>query len=106
MKTQKNGAIEPQMVSNGTKKPKIGTMDLILILVGVFLLMFTAVMTVVFIACDGIPDTLVTCVFSVCGGECGVMAWIKTAKMKQTKTNKDKQNSEENENELEEEIVK
>ena len=28
----------------------------------------------------GIPDTLCTCVFSVCGGECGVMGWIKTTK--------------------------
>lgn len=26
------------------------------------------------------PDTLCTCVFSVCGGECGVMGWIKTTK--------------------------
>ena len=27
-----------------------------------------------------IPDTLVTCVFAALGGECGAMAWIKTAK--------------------------
>ena len=58
------------------------TMDLILIIVGVFLLMFTETMTVTFIICGSIPDTLCTCVFAALGGECGVMGWIKTAKEK------------------------
>lgn len=31
----------------------------------------------------GIPDTLCTCVFAICGGECGVMGWIKTTKERQ-----------------------
>lgn len=104
MKKQKNSYIKPCVVLKGEKKPKIGTMDLILLLVGAFLLIFTVAVMVVFVACGSIPDTLVTCVFSVCGGECGVMAWIKTAKMKQAKE-KEKQKSEDESNELEEEIV-
>lgn len=26
------------------------------------------------------PDTLITCVFAACGGEFGIMGWIKTTK--------------------------
>lgn len=58
------------------------TMDVILILIGVFLLLFTVTMTIVFIVCGSVPDTLITCVFAALGGECGVMGWIKTAKEK------------------------
>ena len=29
-----------------------------------------------------VPDTLVTCVFAALTGECGVMGWIKTSKVK------------------------
>lgn len=57
-------------------------MDVILIIVGVVLLLFTVTMTVTFFVCGSIPDTLCTCVFAALGGECGVMGWIKTAKEK------------------------
>lgn len=76
------------------KKKKLGVMDLILLLVGIFLFCFTAVMVVVFIICGNIPDTLVTCVFAICGGECGIMGWIKTEK---TKHGKGKDKGEESE---------
>ena len=56
------------------------TMDRILILIGVTLVLFVALMVWVYLRTGGIPDTLVTCVFAVCGGECGVMGWIKTTK--------------------------
>lgn len=59
---------------------KIGTMDLILILVGAFLLIFTSVMIMLHVLTGSTPDTLITCVFAACGGECGVMGWIKTTK--------------------------
>ena len=62
---------------------KIGTMDLILILIGAFLLLFTTVMIVLHVATGSVPDTLITCVFACCGGECGVMGWIKTTKDRQ-----------------------
>lgn len=61
---------------------RIGTMNLILILVGVALLVFTLAMIDLFKQQYAIPDTLCTCVFAVLGGECGVMGWIKTTKEK------------------------
>lgn len=56
------------------------TMDLILVIVGVALLAFTVTMIFLYVLTGGIPDTLCTCFFSALGGECGAMAWIKTAK--------------------------
>lgn len=61
-------------------KAKIKTMDLILVLMGIFLLVFIVAMVVVFINCGAVPDSLVTGVFLLCGGECGVMGWIKNSK--------------------------
>lgn len=58
-------------------------MDLILIIVAVVLLSFTVTMIVIFCEYASVPDTLITAVFAVCGGECGVMGWIKTNKDKQ-----------------------
>ena len=62
------------------KKVKIRTMDVILVVVGVALLVFTIVMIRVYRETGAVPDTLVTCVFAALGGECGVMGWIKTTK--------------------------
>jgi hypothetical protein len=56
------------------------TMDKILIILAVFLLVFIAIMIWLYYRTEGIPDTLCSCVFAVCGGECGVMGWIKTNK--------------------------
>ncbi|MBR1524363.1 MAG: hypothetical protein IJ641_07900 [Lachnospiraceae bacterium] len=56
------------------------TMDKILIALAVFLLVFVAAMLWIYLKTGGIPDTLCTCVFAICGGECGVMGWIKTTK--------------------------
>ena len=47
---------------------------------GDILLVFVIAMIAIYIKTGGIPDTLCTWVFSVCGGECGVMGWIKTTK--------------------------
>lgn len=65
------------------KRKKLGTMDKVLVVIGVFLLVFVSVMLWLFYMTGGIPDTLCTCVFAVCGGECGVMGWIKTTKDRQ-----------------------
>lgn len=59
------------------------TMDVILIGLAVFLLIFIVVMLALYYITGGIPDTLCTCVFGICGGECGVMGWIRTTKDKQ-----------------------
>lgn len=61
-------------------KKKIRTMDLILVIVGIALLVFTAVMIWLFTRFGAVPDTLITCVFAALGGECGIMGWIKTTK--------------------------
>lgn len=68
-------------------KKKLGTMDLILLLLGVFLALFTTAMTVIHCITGSTPDTLITCVFGICGVEGGVMGWIKTAKMKKLNEN-------------------
>ena len=56
------------------------TMDTILILLGVAILIFTIVMVWLYLITGSIPDTLCTCFFVACTGECGFMGWIKTAK--------------------------
>lgn len=75
----------PTQVAVTKKAPllaRIGTMNLILMLIGAALLIFTVVMVRLFRETGGIPDTLVNCVFAALGGECGVMGWIKTTKEK------------------------
>ena len=62
------------------KKKERRTLDLILIVIAVFLLAFVVAMIWPYYRTGGIPDTLCSCVFAVCGGECGVMGWIKTTK--------------------------
>ena len=71
------------------KKKHIGTMDIILIIVGVALAAFTIEMILLFKETGNEPTTLETCVFGVLGGECGVMGWIKTTKEKQRDRNWD-----------------
>lgn len=66
-----------------TKKPSRkspGVMNIILIIVGVSLLLFTIAMIQLFKEYGAVPDTLITCVFAALGGECGIMGWIKTSK--------------------------
>lgn len=70
-----------------TNIKKLGTMDLILIIVGFLLISFTIVMILLFKLYGSVPDTLITCVFAALAGECGVMGWIKTTKEK----NKDRE---------------
>lgn len=61
---------------------RVGTMNLILFIVGVALVWFTVTMIDLFKTYGSVPDTLINCVFLICGGECGVMGWIKTNKEK------------------------
>lgn len=64
------------------KRTRMGTMDLILLIVFLCMVVFTATMIGLFRVYGSVPDTLITCVFAVLGGECGVMGWIKTTKDK------------------------
>ena len=65
------------------KKRQIRTMDVILVFIAVFLLAFIVTMVILYCITGAIPDTLCTCVFAACGGECGIMGWIKTVKERQ-----------------------
>lgn len=71
------------MRRRGRHEKTMKTMDKILIIIGVFLLIFTITMIWLFKTAYAVPDTLITCVFAALGGECGAMAWIKTNKDKQ-----------------------
>lgn len=62
------------------QKKEVRTMDMVLVVMAFFLLVFVTVLIVLYYLTGGIPDTLCTCVFAICGGECGVMGWIKTTK--------------------------
>ena len=65
------------------EKKKVRTMDVVLAIIAVFLLLFIVTMLVLYYITGAIQDTLCTCVFAICGGECGVMGWIKTTKERQ-----------------------
>ena len=75
-KDEKN---EETMKSSGKS---IGTMNVILIIVGIFLVAFTLKMISLFETYGMVPDTLINCVFVALAGECGIMGWIKTSKEK------------------------
>ena len=55
-------------------------MDRILVLIGLFLLLFTIAMIVVFIRYGAVPETLSTSVFALCSAEGGIMGRIKNSK--------------------------
>lgn len=65
------------------KKRKLKTLDLILLLMGVFLLLFTVTMIVLWVTTGGVPDTLIGCVFGACIGEAGITGMITNTKNKQ-----------------------
>lgn len=65
------------------EKKNVRTMDVILFVLACFLLIFVSLLLWIYYRTGGIPDTLCTCVFAICGGECGVMGRIKTTKEKQ-----------------------
>ena len=72
------------------------TMDIVLALIGASVLIFTIIMIWIYLITGGIPDTLCTCFFVACTGECGFMGWINTAKVRQ----QEKEDFKEMQNEL------
>ena len=81
------------MLSSPNKKLK--TMNIVLIALAIFLLIFTSVMIWLFYKFQTIPDQLCMCVFCICGTECGAMAWIRTTKDKLEKLNQVEEENEE-----------
>lgn len=61
---------------------RMGVMNLILVLCGIALVIFTAICLWMFTKYMEVPNTLITCVFAALTGEAGVMGWIKTNKDK------------------------
>ena len=72
----KNSVESVENAAEKKERRNIKVMDLILVIVGVSLLVFTIVMIQLF----KVYGTLITCVFATLGGECGIMGWIKTTK--------------------------
>ncbi|MBQ7835381.1 MAG: hypothetical protein IJ385_06315 [Ruminiclostridium sp.] len=73
------------------EKKKIGTMDIILIIIGISAFIFTVTMIWIFIVQGDVPDTLITCFFAFIGGECGIMGLIQNTKKKQKNSEKDEE---------------
>lgn len=63
-----------------SERKRMGTMNLILIIMFLCLTSFTITMIWLFTMFGSVPDTLITCVFTALAGECGIMGWIKTTK--------------------------
>lgn len=59
---------------------KIGTLNLVLILVGAFFIWFNYQMLMLFRECGSIPETYACAVVAATIGECGICGWIRTNK--------------------------
>ena len=58
------------------------TSNLVLALLGVFLLAFIVCMTVIFCVKGSVPATLIQCVMGAGGVEAAALAWIKATKVR------------------------
>lgn len=59
---------------------KIGTLNLVLILVGAFFVWFNWQMLIIFREYGSIPETYACAVIASTIGECGICGWIRTNK--------------------------
>lgn len=59
---------------------KIGTLNLILIVVGAFFVWFNWQMIQMYRECGSIPETYACAVIAATIGECGICGWIRTNK--------------------------
>lgn len=72
---------ERKRLTNADKlKRQVGFMNKVLVIIAVYLLVFTQEMVYIHITTGSTPDTLIVSVYAFCGGECGIMGWIKTTK--------------------------
>lgn len=61
---------------------KVGTLNIILFLVGAFFVWFNWQMICVFRECGAIPESYACAVVAATIGECGICGWIRTNKDK------------------------
>ena len=59
---------------------KIGTLNIVLLLVGAFFVWFNWQMILMFRECGSIPETYACAVVTATIGECGICGWIRTNK--------------------------
>ena len=76
----KNSVESVENAAEKTERRNIKVMDLILVIVGVSLLVFTIVMIQLFKGVRHGAGHLDYLRFATLGGECGIMGWIKTTK--------------------------
>lgn len=79
---------------------RIGTLNIVLIIVGAFFVWFNWQMIVIFRAQGAIPETYACAVIAATIGECGICGWIRTTKDRRREREwelEDKEKSEESE---------
>ena len=81
---------------------KVGTLNLILILVGAFFVWFNYEMLITFREYGNIPETYACAVVAATIGECGICGWIRTTKdrRQERKWEKEDKQEERDENNL------
>ncbi|MDO4650959.1 MAG: hypothetical protein Q4B26_20165 [Eubacteriales bacterium] len=78
---------------------KIGTLNLVLILVGAFFVWFNWQMLVTYRQCGGIPESYACAVVAATIGECGICGWIRTNKDRKREHDWEKEEKEDSKNE-------
>ena len=74
---------------------KIGTLNLVLLLVGAFFIWFNWQMITVYRSCGSMPETYACAVVAATIGECGICGWIRTTKDKRQDRKWQKQDEQE-----------
>lgn len=74
---------------------KIGTLNLVLIVVGAFFVWFNWQMIQMFRECGAIPETYACAVITATIGECGICGWIRTNKDRKRERDWEKQDEKE-----------
>lgn len=73
---------------------KTNKLDIVLIIVAIFLLIFTSVMIWLFYYFQQVPDALILSVFGACTGELSICGWIKNVKEKLKEESEEETNDE------------
>lgn len=76
---------------------RIGTLNIILMLVGAFFVWFNWQMILMFRECGSIPETYACAVVTATIGECGICGWIRTNKDRKMERKWEKEDKEEQE---------
>lgn len=77
---------------------KIGTLNLVLILVGIFFFWFNLQLLQIFREQGNIPETYACAVVAATLGECGICGWIRTNKDRKREREWEKEDRKEEEN--------